>query len=65
MSSPRVRARMDLIKPKKRKKENKPETDDDKKVQYIYSDSKLLKFSFSEKATKICAICLMVFTFTK
>ena len=25
----------------------------------------LLKFSFSEKATKICAICLMVLMFTK
>ena len=24
-----------------------------------------LKFSFSEKATKICTICLMVLTFTK
>ena len=24
-----------------------------------------VKFSFSEKATKICAICLMVLTFTK
>ena len=25
----------------------------------------LLKFSFPEKAIKICAICLMVWTFTK
>ena len=25
----------------------------------------MIKFSFSEKATKICAICLMVLTFTK
>ena len=29
------------------------------------SSSSFLKFSFSEKATKICAICLMVLTFTK
>ena len=42
MSSPRVRARMELIKPKKQKKEKKPKTEDDKKAQYLYLDSKLL-----------------------
>ena len=42
MSLPQVRAIMELIKPKKRKKEYKPETDDDKKAQYIYWDSNLL-----------------------
>ena len=30
-----------------------------------FSAFKPLKFSFSEKATKICTICLMVLTFTK
>ena len=37
-------------------------TDHGRLVGHLFFSS--LKFSFSEKATKICAICLMVLTFT-
>ena len=36
MSSPRVRARMEMIKPKKRKTNKQRNSEDDKKAQYIY-----------------------------
>ena len=36
-----------------------------KLCKYLCNKIKLLKFSFSEKATKICAIVLMVLMFTK
>ena len=34
-------------------------------VSFVFLKTSTLKFSFSDKATKICAIVLMVLTFTK
>ena len=43
---------------------DKKQTTHKKNIFYRFKDS-LLKFSFSKKATKICAILVMVLTFTK